>query len=311
MIDCLKSGQIDAPAAGQVSPLAEAWAAMEHRFGVLPLLETFFAVQGAFVEVLAGVFSGKPRGALGLFTPAPEPGWGAAAVAGEPSGGGLLLQGDIRLPGPTADGSIVLVRLPEEEHRLAWVDHGAPGVERRGSRTGGPAGDGPCWLHIEGAAIGPDLVSRPVKLAPDGELSRHLAAYAGVWASAAAVSARDGVRALRRAARTAAFQTSQLVALGITEVEIEADMTFAAAQRHAGRHDGLSGLNGLLIAAAAARTLSAVVRKTEELRDSFGLEIDGPLAGGSARTLTAFLGGSLVLESELARALRIGEGHER
>lgn len=291
MIDLLA-----APETGSAPSLAEGWAAMEHRFGVLPLIETFFAAPGAFEEVAAG----RTRGALGLFTPAPEPGWGAAAIDGEPFEGGLVLRGDVRLPGPTADGSIVLVRLPEAEHRLAWIDHGAPGVERRGSRTGGPVGDGPCWIHIDGAVVGPDCVSRPVTLAPDNELARHLAAYAGVWASAAAVCARDGVRALRRAARIAALQTSQLVALGITEVEIEADLTFAAVQRHAGR----DGLHGLLVAAAAARTLSAVVLKAEELRDAFGLEVDGP-----ARSLTTFLGGPLLLESELARALGIGEAH--
>jgi hypothetical protein len=291
MIDLL-----GAPAAGSALSTAEAWAALEHQHGVLPLVAAFFAAPGA----LAVVVSGRVRGALGLFTPAPEPGWGAAAVAGEPCGGPsdgtLLLRGGVRLPGSTAGGSIVPVRLGEAEHRLAWLDHGAPGVERRGSRSGGPAGDGPCWLHVDGAAVGPDLVSRPVTLAPDGELSRLLGAYAGVWAAAAAVCAREGVRALRRAARTAAFQTSQLVALGITEVEIEADLTAAAVQRSPGR---------LAVAAAAARTLGAVARKTEELRDSYGLEIEGPLAGAAAKSLTAFLGGPLLLENELARALGI------
>jgi hypothetical protein len=277
---------------------------MEHRFGVLPLIETFFAAQGAFTEVVAG----RTRGALGLFTPAPEPGWEAAAIDGEPSDGGLLLRGDVRLPGLTADGSIVLVRLPDAEHRLAWIDHDAPGVERRGCRTGGAAGDGPCWLHIEGAGASPDFVSRPVTLAPDGELSRLLAAYAGVWASAAAICAREAVRALRRAARTAAFQRSQLVALGITEVEIEADLAYAAVQRSSGH---LNGTNGLLLATAAARALGAVAAKTQELRDAFGLEIDGPLTERSDKTLTAFLGGPLLLESELARSLGIGEAHLR
>jgi hypothetical protein len=269
------------------------WAAIEHRLGVLPLLEAFFEPRGALGDVVAG----RKLGALGLFTPTPEPGWGAGAVAGEPSGEAILLRGDVRLPCPAADGSVVLVRLGDGEHRLAWLDHDAPGVERRGARSGGPVGRGPCWLHIDGATAGPDLVSRPVELAEDGELWRCLETYASAWAAAAASCARDGVRALRRAVRTSGLHASQRVALGITEVEIEADLTAAAVQR----------IGGLAVAVAAGRTLRTVVAKTEELRDAFGLEIDGPLTRGSAKSLTAFLGGSLLLESELARALGIRE----
>jgi hypothetical protein len=261
------------------------WIEIEHRLGVLPLLGAFFEPGEALDDVVAG----RKLGALGLFTPTPEPGWGAGAVAGEPSDGGAILRGAVRLPSPAADGSIVLVRLPDAEHRLTWLDHNAPGVELRGH--------GPCRLHIDGATVGPDLLSRPVTLDPGGELVRCLEAYAGEWASAAASCARDGVRALRRAARTSGFQASQLVALGITEVEIEADLTASAVRR----------TGGLAVAAAAARTLGAVAAKTEELRDIFGLEIDGPLANGSARSLTIFLGGSLLLESALARHLGIGE----
>lgn len=259
-------------------------AVLEHRSGVLPLVEAFFE-RGAVDEAVA-----DPRiGALGLFTPAPEPGFGAVALEGAPADGGVLVSGRVRLASPAADGSIVLVRLCEAEPRLAWLDHGAPGVLRRG--------DGPCWLEAEKAAIPDGLVSRPVSLAPGSELVRHLETYAGVWAVAAAKIAREGVRALRRAARITGFNASQTVAFGITEVEIEADLTFAAAERNP----------GLAVAAAAARTLSEVAQKTAELRDSMGLEVDGPLAGGSARILTASLGGAPLLENELARALGIGE----
>jgi hypothetical protein len=259
-------------------------AVLEHRSGVLPLIEAFFE-RGAVDEAVA-----DPRvGGLGLFTPAPEPGFGAVALTGVPADGGVLVSGRFRLPSPAADGSIVLVSIEEEEPRLAWLDHGAPGVLRRG--------DGPCWLDVERAAIPDGLVSRPVSLDPGSELIRCLETYAGVWASAAARIAREGVRALRRAARITGFNASQHVAFEITEVEIEADLTFAAAERNP----------GLAVAAAAARTLSAVARKTEDLRDLMGLEIDGPLAGSSAKALTAFLGGALLLENELARALGIGE----
>ncbi|HSN88616.1 MAG TPA: hypothetical protein VL025_17775 [Thermoanaerobaculia bacterium] len=259
-------------------------AALEHRSGVLPLAAAFFE-RGAIDEAVA-----DPRiGALGLFTPAPEPGFGAVALQGAPADGGVLVSGRVRLPGPDADGSIVLVRIEGAEPRLAWLDHGAPGVLRRG--------DGPCWLDIEKVAIPDGLVSRPVSLAPGSELVRCLETYAGVWASAAAKIAREGVRALRRAARITGFNASQTVAFAITEVEIEADLTLAAAERNP----------GLAVAAAAARTLWAVARKTEDLRDSMGLEIDGPLAGSSAKALTASLGGALLLENELARALGLGE----
>jgi len=272
--------------------IEEDWAALEHRLGVLPLLGAFFAPGAELAEVVAG----RKLGALGLFTPTPEPGWGTVAgVAAEPSGGGAVLHGAVRLPSAAADGSLVLVRLAEAEHRLAWLDHGAPGVERRGPMPQ----QIPCWLQIDGATAGPALLSRPVTLAQDGELVRHLEAYASAWAAAAAGCARDGVRALRRAARLAGFQASQLVAQGITEVEIEADLTASAVRR----------TGGLAVAAAAARTLGAVAARTAELRDVFGLDVDGPLAQGSAGALTAFLGGSLLLESALARHLGIGEAH--
>ncbi|MFL6262745.1 MAG: hypothetical protein ACJ76Y_23850 [Thermoanaerobaculia bacterium] len=284
---------VDAPAAGAFPATVEAWTALEHQHGVLPLVGAFFR-EGALPEVV----SARVRGALGLFTPTPEPGWEAAAVAGEPDGdGGALLRGDVRLPSPLSDGAIVLVRLGAAERRLAWIDHDAPGVERRGARMGGPVGDGPFWLHLDGCPVSAGRLSRPVTLASGSELVRHLEAYAGAWAAAAAASIREGVRALRRAARTSAFNTSQWVALGITEVEIEGDLV-AAAVRHGG---------GLALAAAAARTLSAVAAQTRELCDVHGLEVDGPLAGAAAQTLTAFLGGPLLLENELARALGIPE----
>jgi len=91
------------------------------------------------------------------------------------------------------------------------------------------------------------------------------------------------------------------VAMDIAGVEIEMELTLAAAQRHLA--SGEEG--GLAVAAAAARTLAAVAGRTAELRDLTGLEIDGPLAGGSAAALSAFLGGPAMIESELARALGI------
>lgn len=220
------------------------------------------------------VADGK-RASLDLFTPAPEPGLEAAAVAGEPVDGGLRLTGRVRVSDPDAGASIVLVKTGGE-HRLAWLEHGTQGVERRGD-----------WLAIEGAVA--DRVSPPVEIS---DLRRWLESYAGAWALDAAMAAREAVRALRRAARTTGFNASQWVAMGITEVEIEADLTLAAAKRHP----------SLAVAVAAARTLSRVAGKAEELRD-LGLEI-GELPN------VLYLGGSLFLENELARALGIGEAGE-
>jgi hypothetical protein len=298
--------------AGHLSP-EEAWTVLEHLFGVLPLADAFFDREGAMAEVAAGT----KLTALGLFTPTPELGWQAAAIEGKQNGHGTRLHGEVRLPSPVADGSLVLVRLAgTAEHRLAWVDHDGPGVEWRNVRSGhsggagAPAGrqeDAPCWLAMDGATIPPELLSRPVSLGPDGALFRCLDAYAGIWSLAAALCARDGVHALRRAARTTvhrgkAFNTSQWVSLGITEMEIEADLAAAAARRHL---QSSSEGGGLLVAAASARALQAVAAKTAELRDSMGLEAAGPLAEGSARILTAFLGGALLLEHELSRTLGI------
>ena len=56
-------------------PAAEAFAALEHELGVLPLLDAFFE-NGE---------PGRKRGSLGLFTPRPEPGLEAGAVDGKPA----------------------------------------------------------------------------------------------------------------------------------------------------------------------------------------------------------------------------------
>lgn len=218
----------------------------------------------ALIEELQAA-DGK-RASLGLFTPAPEPGLEAAAVAGEPVDGGLRLTGRVRVSDPDAGAVIVLVKTGDC-YRLAWLDHGSHGD----------------WLAIEGAVA--HRVSRPVEIS---DLRHWLESYAGAWALDAAMAAREGVRALRRAARISGFNASQWVALGITEVEIEADLTLAAAKRNP----------GLAVAAAAARTLSLVAAKAEELRE-LGLEIE-------ELPDVTYLGGALFLENELARSLGIG-----
>jgi hypothetical protein len=286
-------------------PGAAGLAAVEHQFGVLPLVAAFFAPGGALAEVAAG----RRRGVLGLFTPTPEPGWGTATVEGKPAGEEILLSGEVRLASADADGSLVLFQQEDgKEQRLAWLDHGTPGIERR-------AGGGSGWLDLDGVAVAAGLVSRPVTLAAGGDLFRRLETYASLWALAASICARDGVRALRRAARTSqrggkAFNSSQLVAMAITEVEIEAELTATAVERDLAL--GFSGeddpnrAGGLALATAAARVLALLAERTAELRALTGHAPDGPFADpATAASLTAYLGGAPALEGELAGALGI------
>ena len=280
-------------------PGAAGLAAVEHRFGVLPLVAAFFAPEGALADVAAG----SRLGALGLFTPVPEPGWGTATVAGKSAGEAILLSGEIRIASAAAGGSLVLFEQEDgKEQRLAWVDHGAPGVEKR------EAG----WLGLDGVAVAAGHVSRPVTLAAGSDLYRHLESYASLWALAASISARDGIRALRRAARISqrggkAFNSSQLVAMAITEVEIEAELTATAVDRDlalAADHPARAG--GLALATAAARVLALLAERTAELRALTGRAPEGPFADpATAARLTAWLGGAPALEGELAGALGI------
>lgn len=248
--------------------------AVEIGYGVRPLIETFFE------DFDAGC------GTLGLFTPTPDMTLESAAVIGEQtgeqtgerSGGGLLLRGEVRVPNPGADGAIVLARVASE-YRLAWVEP----VARDGR------------LRLDGLPA--KHVSRPVELP---ELLRRLDEYAGVWAISASIVASSEVRALRRAARTTrhenkAFSTSQWVSLEISKIEIEAGLAALLC------HDGQGGFAA---AAAAARVLHAIAMKRAELRDQAGLEIEGHFLE-TARSMTAFLGGPLRIESDLARTLGI------
>lgn len=251
-------------------PLLAPFVAVENGYGVRPLVETFFE----------GFDPG--RGTLGLFTPTPEMTLESAAVIGERTGerfgDGLLLRGEVRVPNPNADGAIVLVRV-ESEYRLAWVEP----VPHEGR------------LRLDGAPA--HRVSGPVAL-PD--LLRRLEDYAGAWAISASIVASSEVRALRRAARTSrhenrAFSTSQWVSLEISKIEIEAGLAALLC------HDGAGGFAA---AAAAARVLHAVAMKRAELRDQAGLEIQGHFLE-TARAITAFLGGPLRIETDLARTIGI------
>jgi hypothetical protein len=210
---------------------------------------------------------------------------------------------------------MVIVRIDETEWRLAWLDHDAAGVVRRESRTSAASCDhSPCWIAVDGAAIRSDLVSRPVTLAVGDDLHRRLDDYASVWALVAAVCSRRGVRVLRRAARTTrwpgqseSLSASQLVAMAITEVEIETELMLTAAERGVANAAPQAPAAGVVLALSAARTLAAVTATMRQLRDRFDLVVDDPLADDpTTATLLAYLGGPLTLENEVARTLDFG-----
>jgi hypothetical protein len=287
-------------------PPADAMAAIEHLFGVVPLIEEHFPSRDALRTLLEG----ERIGALGLFTPEPEAGtgdgtgWpGAALAAEEDPGGGLRISGVLRLPPGEPDGVLALVRVARVargpagdandagEYRLAWIEP-----------PPGPA--------LDGVRAGDGRVSAPVDLAPDGALPRRIARYAELRGLAAVAIARRAVVALRRAARLAGFQSHQLVATLLTEVEIETDVAASAvrlrlAEAEPGDRDpALSWACGL----AAARVLALASETTRALYDRFALEApDGPFAGPGARGLATGLGGVPFLEHELARSLGVGQ----
>jgi hypothetical protein len=93
--------------------------------------------------------------------------------------------------------------------------------------------------------------------------------------------------------------------MDLGELEIETELTSLAATRdvaEVARHP-----SGLVVALAAARALAGVAAKASEVRDQLGLPLDGPLADdGTAAWLASHVGGTLMLESELARAVGLG-----
>lgn len=314
----VRFGGVEAPAAASplewieelVSrlPFHLTLAIVEHAFGVVPLLAE------AFDTPFEAVRRGDELAALGLFTPNAELSWNAAALHGERHGRKVLLYGEARIPSALAESTLVLARLDGDGDRLALAAHGDKGVERRG-RGNGEA----CWLSFDGAELGPERVSRPVKVAssngdpPDG-CRRRLDEYAAAYALAASLYAVRGVRELRRAARTtlrgatargpAPLNRSQVVAMGITEVEIEVDLAAAAVRTRFETGGGEPAGSGLLLAAAAARALSAVAAKTAELTGKAGLECGGPFADDAdLKLVDVFLGGQLMVESELASSI--------
>jgi len=301
-------------------PAHEAMAAVEHRFGVMILVEEHLPASDARGRIAAG----EALGALGLFTPEPETDGGAArdwpaaaliAERGSRSGEDFLLSGDLRLATADADGNLALVREAGEggdRCRLAWLD--LRQAEARGIERLSPAGEVPQRLTCHGTPVGADAVSAPIDPGSGGTLDRALAGYAELWGLAAVTVARQGVVALRRAARLAGYPSAQLVATAVTEVEIEAEVALAGVRLRLEESEPRETRDALArswaAALAAGRALALTAETTRSLRDRFALETDGPFAGPSSAGLTTGLGGVTFLEHALARELGIGRPEE-
>lgn len=301
-------------------PVHEAMAAAEHLFAVVPLAAEHLRSD----DLARTLAAGDTVGGLGLFTPSPasdsESGcWSGAALAAEPaaeSAGGLRLSGNLRLASRLVDGALALARVASdggERHHLVWIDLGSTSGAARSS-----APDSAPVRHVlDGVEVGPELVSEALDLSPAGGLARSVARYAELWGFAAASVARAGAQGLRRAARLAGYQAHQLVAMPLTEIEIETEAALVAVRLRIdetgeARSGDPAGATDLSWAAAlsAARALDATVGATRSLSDRFALEPEGPLAGDGTQALTAWLGGTAFLEHELARSLGIGAAGE-
>jgi len=293
---------------------------LEHFCGALPLLAAAFPASSQPREV-APARRGEVLLALGLFTPNPAFSLGDGAMAALPAGeDGFTLAGKIRLSSdPAAEGTrgvVVLLHLPDGQGRLGLLPLPASGVEVRGS-----------WLFATGAPLAGSEVSGPLSSSggiPTPEVLDRLAATSAL---AAALHARGGITALRRAAREAtggrdgaALSSSQLVAMGLTELEIEVALAESAARQHlsplpgeapaappavAGRGgEEVFGRPGLALATAAVGILTAVAERTARLEVEAGLAVGGPLATARDREAARlFFGGPRMAESALATSL--------
>jgi hypothetical protein len=275
---------------------------IEHLFGVLPLLE-FLQESADNALPLRAIGRGEARACLGLFTPTPDFSWTASAVHGQLSASRATLSGEVRIQsGPALPATVdtwvmVLARFPDGELRLALFS----------TKKMTPTSS---WLVLDEVPVPHAFLSSPLSVRKGEPSFRALDGYAGVYAFVAGLYARRGLRAIRRALRKtvrggAAFNTSQVLAMGTTELEVQVTLLMTAARAHL-ESEAVGPASGLALAASAARLLSQVAARTSELRAKAGVTGPGPLAHPSTQdVIDVALGGQLLIESELACAIGI------
>ncbi|MFJ2189058.1 hypothetical protein ACIOJE_14055 [Kitasatospora sp. NPDC087861] len=297
----------------QRHPFALAAALTEHVHGVLPLLDAFDAFDAVdTVDAAAeadGVRTGRLTAALGLFTPnalfslaAPTV---RATLRAAEDGGRVVLHGRYRYATEDADLSVVGVAL-DGEARLALVRHDAPGVRLHGA--GRATGWG--WADLDGVALAPTALSRPVDWSPTGLPAAVLDGYAWAFVRRAPAWPARVVADLRRVLATTgegveALSTSQELAHELSRLEIEISLAAAAARFgpgfKAGQPGGQAALAVLLSCVDLARRAA---RLAEDLATELGLPntpVDA--ADWPADAVQALFGGRRVVEGELARRM--------
>ncbi|MCX4409549.1 MULTISPECIES: hypothetical protein [unclassified Streptomyces] len=281
---------------GDPAVLVARAAAVEHRHGVLPLLDLFDEDPDG---LLAAVRRGAVRAALGLFTPNARFSVEAAAVDAARDGGQTVLTGRFRYADPHATAVVVPVALPGEV-RLALLPDTLGGGRLFGAGRG--------WAELDGAVFPARALSRPVTWKPDGALS---AAYDGCAQRFAPLAAAFSARAIadlrRELARTGAGQdalsTSQYTSHELSRLEIATALAAAACTAPPGTQP-LTGPSAAALLLAAVDALHRTLDLADNLSTELGLAAAPTLRDpSSTATVRAFFGGRRMVEGELARRM--------
>lgn len=289
---------------------------IEHLWGVIPILD-FFHNETDSPNGLGLLLSGNQLGTLGIFTPTPLFSFTSATVSALATADNELeLTGEIRASGDSPHCSVVLTRTDDNILRLAVVFAQSEGVGITETRGGVALGRG-AWWNLHGVKVSRDLISAPL-LSLD-VLTPILDAYAVAYALVAVLYAKRGVLSLRSALRktvhaSMSFNMSQVVAMGITEIEIQVDLLECAVRQQidgAGfgsalrsKRSNISEVSGLVLAATASRILCLITDKAMELDSEAGMTCsDWPFSTSPHSLARTTFGGRLMLESELARTM--------
>jgi hypothetical protein len=245
-----------------VLPSRRVLAAVDHAFGVIPLL-SLFENSSAAIEAAR---SGRVLASLGVFTANPGFSVGPSLTGHELADGWVQLTGRMDLGMPEAVTTLLLVSV-NDETRLCLLPHDLLGitVPAGGSHKHGR------WLDLDQVVIGEDSLSGPLTMARRGPFEGVVDAYAGPASFAAGFCSSRLLRVLRLgmgepAPGGAPFSTSQLAAHDITRLEIESQLLLSALSRCGAAKPG-----SVTLLAASAKLLHRVIVTADEWAVGLGL----------------------------------------